>query len=153
MSRSSSADGAPRARRDPIVTSSDALAVVELARCRRPREEIIAFLLDDAMRGTGTILSVHHVHTPADVLAVAELMGEAGASAAAIDVAGASSLVVASVRLQDRASSLLDDVDLWQQMSDLTEQYGIILLEWFVLGPMGVSCPRDILGEPDRWPR
>jgi len=153
MSCSSFAHGAPRARRDPIVTASDALAVVELARHRPPRDEIIAFLLDDAMRGTGTILSVHRVHAPADVLTVAELMGEAGAGSADTDIGVASSLVVASVRLRSQEMSFLDDVDLWQQMSDLTEQYGIILLEWFVITPAGISCPRDILGEPDRWPR
>ena len=25
------------------------------------------------------------------------------------------------------------------------------LVEWFVIGPHGVDCPRDLLGEPERW--
>lgn len=151
MSRPPFAHGAPRARHDPIVTAADALAVVDLARSWPPREEIIAFLLDGALRGTGTILTVHHVHAPADVLVVAELMGGSGAHATMADGVEAASLVVASVRTAE--TSALDDIDLWQQMSELTDDLGIVLREWFVIGPSGCHCPRELLGEPDRWPR
>jgi hypothetical protein len=38
-------------------------------------------------------------------------------------------------------------------MSDVAEQVGVEVLEWFVIGNSGrdVTCPRDQLGEPPRW--
>jgi hypothetical protein len=35
-------------------------------------------------------------------------------------------------------------------MSDIAEQAGVELLEWFVISG-DVTCPRDQLGEPPRW--
>ena len=43
------------------------------------------------------------------------------------------------------------DVDRWLEISDLAEDHGVDLLEWYVIGPDGASCPRDRLGEPPRW--
>ena len=44
-----------------------------------------------------------------------------------------------------------DDVDRWLDMSELISQAGVELLEWFVIDPTGVWCPRDLLGEAPRW--
>jgi hypothetical protein len=151
MPTSPSAHGAPRARRDPIVTPAAALAVIDLARSWPPRDEIIAFLLDERHRGMGVIVDLTEIRAPADVLAVAELLGETGASHTADGRCSAESIVIASVRLHE--ASVLDDVDLWEQLSNLLDSYGITLLEWFVITPAAVMCPRDVLGEPDRWPR
>ena len=58
-------------------------------------------------------------------------------------------MIVASVRPAHHDPDA-SDIDRWLEMSDLTEQAGIELLEWFVISE-GVSCPRDLLGEPPRW--
>jgi hypothetical protein len=43
------------------------------------------------------------------------------------------------------------DVDRWLEASAVADRHGFELLEWFVQGPDGVECPRDLLGEPERW--
>ena len=47
-------------------------------------------------------------------------------------------------------STVATDVDRWLEMSDIAEQVGVELIEWFVIGG-DVTCPRDQLGEPPRW--
>jgi len=42
--------------------------------------------------------------------------------------------------------------DLHEGLYKLAETHGIELLEWFVVGPHGAECPRELLGEPERWP-
>jgi hypothetical protein len=145
---------APRAGLDPITTPASALAVVELARSRPPREEIIAFLLDARHVGTGCILDVTGVRDAQEVLDVVDVIGRSVESEASgrHHVGGApQSIVIASVRREER--SPLDDIDLWQQLSDRCDEHGLTLREWFVLTPAGVSCPRELVCEPDRWPR
>lgn len=140
----------PRARYDPIRTPEAALAVVGVARSWPPRPEIIAVVLDDAGCGTGAIYAVTDVVAADDVLRVIDHVG----LHLALDVsAGAvpDALVVASIRLAE--SSVLDDIDLWQCASDLADAHGLTLREWFVISPAGTMCPRELLGEPDRWPR
>jgi hypothetical protein len=61
------------------------------------------------------------------------------------------SLVVASVRPE--GGLLPGDVDRWLEASTRCEQRGIVLLEWYVMGRYGPECPRDLLGEPPRWPQ
>ena len=62
----------------------------------------------------------------------------------------ARSIVLASVRPD--SGMLPGDVDRWLEASAIVDQHGLVLLEWFVIGPMGPECPRDLLGEPERWP-
>ena len=145
---------APRARLDPITTPHAALAVVELARSWPPRDEVIAYLLDARHRGTGFIVDVTGVRDPRDVLDVVDVIAASLESAPAgghPPGATPQSIVVASVRARD--ASPLDDIDLWEQLSDRCDDLGLTLREWFVLTPSGVSCPRDLVCEPDRWPR
>ena len=44
------------------------------------------------------------------------------------------------------------DVNRWFEASDIAADHGVELLEWFVVGPGGVVCPREVFGEPPRWP-
>ena len=77
---------------------------------------------------------------------VAEAAGEAGAAG----------VVVATVRpvtvSGDEAACLADDdIDRWLEASDIAADHDVELIEWFVVGPNGVSCPRESFGEPPRW--
>jgi hypothetical protein len=141
---------APRAGHDPVVTPHDALAVVTLAASSLPRHETIAFLLDDAFRGTGLITVVTDTHDGDSVIRIAEVMGELGSLSQGAGV-GAASVVIASVRPNGGVEH--DDALRWCRASDVVDNHGLTLLEWFVIGRDGPECPRDLLAEPDRWPR
>jgi len=140
----------PRARRNCVVTPEDALAVVALATASPPRHETVAFLLDDAYRGTGLITVVSDTCDPDSVVHIAEVMAELGALSQGVGKETAH-LVIASVRPNGDVQP--DDAFRWCSASDIVEAHGITLLEWFVIGRSGVDCPRELLGEPDRWPR
>lgn len=144
----------PRAGLDPIDDPGTALATFTLVMSRPPRFETILLLLDDARCGRA-IVTVAGTTDPDATLEVVEFVSSA------CDDLG--SIVVASVRPE--AGSVVGgfhgargvpdagdrDVDRWLEMSELTSLAGVELLEWFVIGGE-VSCPRDRLGEPPRWP-
>jgi hypothetical protein len=59
-------------------------------------------------------------------------------------------LVVASVRRgRDLRSG---DTETWSAMDSLARERGLVLVEWFVAAPGGIHCPRDVAGDPARWP-
>lgn len=128
----------------PIRCADDALHLLSLA-CLKPLEpETVLFFIDDAGRGDQVTI-VSGTERPDAVLEVVE--------AVCIRAAGrddVSALVVASVR--PRSGLLPGDVDRWLEASSICELYGFVLLEWYVIGPHGTECPRDLLGEPERWP-
>ena len=137
----------PRAGVDPIDDADTAFITISMAVHRPLRHETIVALLDDARCGLGVVV----VSDTGDRNAVVEVVeclldptvhgGRVGA------------LIVASVRPEQSdgdAGPDEHDIDRWLEMSDLTEQAGSELLEWFVIGS-AVSCPRDLLGEPPRW--
>ena len=109
-------------------------------------------MLDDEGYGT-TVLVVDGTERPDAVIDVVERVAESA------EVAGASAIVVATVRpatasIDERgAASPHTDVNRWLEASDVAADHGIELLEWFVVGPGGVVCPREVFGEPERWPR
>jgi len=105
--------------------------------------ETLAFFLDDA--GVGGLITVVSGTTEADsVLHVAEYMARA-----AEGVSHAACLVVATVR---PAGGLLPgDAERWRQLDRITDEHGIQLLEWFVIGPDGAHCPRELAGDDERW--
>ena len=109
-----------------------------------PQEQTLAFLLDDRWVG-GVIVSVDNTNLPEHLLGVVEVMSIAGGRTPPVQ-----SLVVATVRPEHDAEPA--DGDLWLQASHLAEQHGIVLVEWFVFGPAGFRCPRELVGEPPRWP-
>lgn len=147
MPRSTARSRPPHAG-DPIHSAIDAIAVVSLVIHRPLQAETIAFLLDDGGH-SDTITIISGTTEPDSVLAVAECMARAGSTAPAL-----CGLVVASVRpgtVANTPATLPGDIDRWLQIDEITESLGIELVEWFVVGPAGIDCPRDLLGDPERW--
>ena len=127
----------------PVRSATEALRVLRLAVTVPPQPETLAFVLDEHGVG-GVITVVSGTVEPDSVLAVAECIARA-----AQGVPRAAALVLATVRPSGQVQP--GDVDRWLEASELTAAYGIRLLEWFVIGPRRVICPRDLLGEPERW--
>ena len=147
MPRSTARPRLPQAS-DPIHSAIDAIAVVSLVIHRPLQAETIAFLLDDSGH-SDTITIISGTTEPDSVLAVAECMARVGGTEPAL-----CGLVVASVRpdtIANAPATLPGDIDRWLQIDEITESHGIELVEWFVVGPAGVDCPRDLLGDPERW--
>ncbi|MET0460568.1 MAG: hypothetical protein ABW122_09275 [Ilumatobacteraceae bacterium] len=148
MSPFCSAHQPPRAGLDPVDTAAAALAVVQLAMHRPIRSETIALVLGDDHRGR-SIVVVDGTDDPDAVVAVVERLADT------IAVSGRDgALVVASIR--PGRGLVPGDVDRWLEASDIADDAGVDLLEWFVVdGEVGAGtawCPRDLLGEPPRWP-
>ena len=127
---------------DSIDHAEDALAVIALAMASPPRHETIAFLLDD-QHHTGVITVVSGTERPDALFTVVEVLCTAGFDGPS------TRLVVASIRPD--TCTLPGDVDRWLEASSIADQFDIELVEWFVVGPCGPECPRDLLGEPERW--
>ena len=149
MSPFCSAHHPPRAGVDPVDSAAAALAVIRLAMHRPARSETIAVVLGDDLRGR-SIVVVDGTDDPDAVVAVVERLADT------IAVSGRDgALVVASIR--PGRGLVPGDVDRWLEASDIADGAGVDLLEWFVIdGARGVGttwCPRDLLGEPPRWPR
>jgi hypothetical protein len=140
---------APRAGIDPVDSAPAALAVIQLAMHLPPTHETIALVLDDDLRGR-TIVVVDGTDHPDSVLDVVERLVDSIASSGRDGA-----LVVASIRPDH--GPLDGDGDRWLEASELADAAGVELLEWFVIdGAPGAGtawCPRDLLGEPPRWPR
>ena len=159
----------PRAGIDPINDAATALNTVEFVLHRPPRVETIVVLLDHERRGVAVAVVTNTVDLD-DVLGVVECLAASSAHGGRVGA-----MIVASVRSasddspdtdtvnadsdglddpdsNDADSNVVDlnDIDRWLEMSELTDQAGVDLLEWFVIGA-SVSCPRDQLGEPPRW--
>ncbi|MCE9623732.1 MAG: hypothetical protein K8R99_15440 [Actinomycetia bacterium] len=127
----------------PVRCAADALRVLFLATTNPLQAETLAFVLD--AHGQGGVITIVSGTVDADsVLPVTECMARA---AERID--RATSLVVASVR--PGGCLLPGDLDRWMEASTLAAAYGVTLIEWFIITEAGVQCPRDLLGEPERW--
>jgi hypothetical protein len=139
----------PRAGVDPVDSAPAALAVIRLAMHRPARSETIAIVLGDDHRGR-SIVVVDGTDDPDSVVAVVERLTD---TIAASGRDGA--LVIASIR--PGRGPVPGDLDRWLEASAIAEDAGVDLLEWFVIdGTAGGGtawCPRDLLGEPPRWPR
>lgn len=133
----------PRAHLDPIGSADEALALISAAIAHPLEHETVAVLLDEARCG-GTITVVTGTDDPDAIFDVVEVMGMAALSEPSV-----TSLLVASVR--PRGATLPGDVDRWLEASATADTFGLELLEWFVIGPAGPECPRDLIGEPPRW--
>ena len=143
MSRFCAAHRLPRAGVDPIDDAA-ALAVIRLALHQPPIHETVALVLDGDRTGR-TVVVVDGTEQPDSVLAVVETLAE---SIAASGRDGA--LVVASMR--PNGGPVEADEHRWLEASDLADDVGVELVEWFVLDGEGATwCPRDLLGEPPRW--
>ncbi len=110
--------------------------------------ETIVLALDEQRRGIAVVV-VSGTRRPDDVLEVVECLTR---PAAPNGRTGA--IIVASVRPApeevDAGTRPDADIDRWLEMSDIAEDAGVALVEWFVID-REVRCPRDQLGEPPRW--
>jgi hypothetical protein len=119
--------------------------MLSLATHRPIRPETIVILLDDQRRGLAVAV-VTDTRRPDDVAEVVECLGRPAAHGGRVGA-----MIVASVRPGEFDEQVAaGDVDRWLEISDLAQQAGVELLEWFVIGEE-VTCPRDRLGEPPRW--
>lgn len=138
----------PRAGIDPIRSHEAAIDVIGLAIHRPLRAETIMLLLDHHHCGS-TVAVVNDTAGDDDVLDVVERI-----TAAATRDALIGAVVVASVRPDQHAADVGDaDIDRWLELSDIVEQCDAELLEWYVITPDSLTCPRDLLAEPPRWRR
>lgn len=127
----------------PVRCAADALRVLFLATTNPLQPETLAFVLDS--HGQGGVITIVSGTVDADsVLPVTECMARA-----AERIERATSLVVASVR--PGGCVLPGDLDRWMEASTLAAAYGVTLIEWFIITESGAQCPRDLLGEPERW--
>lgn len=127
----------------PVRSAADAISLLSLAVHDPLEAETLAFLLDQHGVG-GVILAFEGTTTADSVLDIVDIMVRVSAEASQC-----TSLVVASVR---PASGVLPgDVDRWLEASSIASLHGMALLEWYIISPFGIECPRDLLGEPERW--
>jgi hypothetical protein len=133
----------PRAGIDPIDDADTAFITISMAVDRPLRHETIVVLLDDARCGLGVVV-VSNTRDLDAVVEVVECLLDPGAHGGRVGA-----MIVASVR-PGHVRPHDGDIDRWLEISDLSEQAGVELVEWFVIGET-VSCPRDLLGEPPRW--
>ncbi|CAB4578590.1 MAG: hypothetical protein F2534_14940 [Actinobacteria bacterium] len=131
----------PRARVDPILCADDALSLIALVIHRPLVHETVVIALDHSSRGSVITVVGHGPHH--DLCDTLDTFG------AVADLEGAAGLVVATVRPHDAIRP--GDIDDWLDASALADSWGLVLFEWFVVGPFGAECPRDLIGEPERW--
>jgi hypothetical protein len=138
----------PRAHIDPIRSQSDALAVIGLAASDPAVDETIVVLLDDEHRGISLIV----VDGTADDDAIVHIVEWLGDANDHLDH-DAAAMIVASMRPDSPVRDA--DVDAWIESSDLADDHGVRLLEWFVISggepSRRVGLPRELLGEEPRW--
>lgn len=132
----------PRARIDPIDNRRSALALIFELINPEIRPETIIVLLDHQRRGLSIVVvsGANDAHT---LLPTVEMIVE---QAHRRDEVGG--VLLASVRPGADADD--HDRGRWVEATDLCEQVGLELVEWFVLGRR-VICPRELCGEPPRW--
>jgi hypothetical protein len=139
----------PRANVDPIDGPAAALALVDLAMHHPPVDETVALVLDGDRRGR-TIVVVDGTTAPDSVLDVVERV------AGSIAATGRPGCVVLAT-IRPRGGPLDGDDERWLEASELADDVGVELLEWFVVSgdrPSAAArawCPRDLLGEAPRW--
>jgi hypothetical protein len=135
----------PRAGIDRIDRPERAIITMAMAIHRPLRPETITVLLDHERRGVA-IAVVSDTRQPDAVLEVVECLTRTSAHGGRVGA-----IVVATVRpgVPDPVIAH-GDVDRWLEMSDIAEQAGVDLVEWFVVGSH-ITCPRDLLGESPRW--
>ncbi|MFN8020433.1 MAG: hypothetical protein U0Q03_02790 [Acidimicrobiales bacterium] len=131
----------PRANVDPIRSATDALAVISSVMHHPLIDETIVVYLAQQRLGC-------HINVVADTDDV-DLGLLLDRLLSTIAPAGSLAMVVATVRPD--GATRPGDLDAWLEAGALVEARGIELVEWFVIGPAGPECPRDLLGEPERW--
>jgi hypothetical protein len=126
-----------------VLSEADALAVIDVARCRPDRPQLIGLALVDRRGHTivvcddadhpdavlhGTEYLCHYLHTA---------LGRPG------------ELIVATVR--PGGGPLGDDLDRWDHADAIADDFGCELLEWFVMAGAETWRPREGAADPPRW--
>jgi hypothetical protein len=132
----------PRAGVDPITDPQNAVAFLAALLSAPPTRESFAVLLDHERRG----LSVLHLADDPHPDAVFHMADYIIGSARYTNHVGA--VILASVRPGEPED--LTDADRWVELTDHLEDFGIDLVEWFVIG-RGTSLPRTLVGDAPRW--
>jgi hypothetical protein len=132
----------PRAHRDPLRTSVDALLLIMLLLDTDAQDETMVFVLDDARRGIG-IMRVTGTGDPDSLLGVVDSVAEASQSSP-----GAAGLILVSARASSAIS--VDDLRRWHEADESCSDADLDLVEWFVVSTE-VSCPRELCGVAPRW--
>ena len=144
MSNACSLHRLPRAGIDPIDSELTALKLITAMIDEPLRWETVVMLLDHEHRGISLLVVSGTIPFDAlfDVIDLVILSNHSEIGA----------LVVATVRPPIPGVPDLDegDVDRWREASDMVDDAGLELLEWFVIGAR-VSCPRDLVPEAPRW--
>lgn len=128
---------------DRIDSHELALLTVTAAMAHPLRDETIVVLLDGGRRSVAMVV-VSGTVRPDSVVDVLECLIRPEVHEGLVAAA-----IVASVRPGRGVSEA--DIDRWLELSDVADEYGIDLIEWFVLGTDGAACPRDLIGELPRW--
>lgn len=127
----------------PVRSDADARELLTLVASDPLAPETLAFLLTSGGEG-GVLYAFDGTHELDALFDVVTVM-----TGIATRVPPFSLLVMASVR--PHCGVLPGDADRWMEASDLADARGVRLVEWYVIGPGGMHCPRALLGEPARW--
>lgn len=120
-----------------------ALAVIDLARRRCPAADVVAVLLGSDRRAHGIVSVTDTEGDPDALFATIEVLGAAGVEGGPCD------LVVATFRPD--GAPLVDDAERWTTASEIAEDAGAELVEWFVVTAESSWCPRELTGDLPRW--
>lgn len=138
--------GLPRRGRDPIATPTVALTLLGAAVTRPWRRECLLVPLDARFVG-GEIIAVDGTD---------DLEGLIERLVPPLRRAGLAAVWLLAATVHPTGAHAVaggpDWADRWLAAADAADRAGCPLLEWFVLGPGGSWCPRDVLGIPPRWP-
>lgn len=141
----------PRAGIDPIRSDIHARMFIHLLVPEVDDDEVIAIPLDDRWCGR-TLLRVAGATDPDSVLVVTDAIAigilEARIQGRAL---GATSIVLVSVR--PTRPSEPHDLGRWLDARNNLGNAGATLVEWYIVSHRGIECPRELLGEPPRWPQ
>ncbi len=132
----------PRAHRDPLRNSADALLLVMLLLSPEAVDETMVLVLDDARCGIA-VLRVTGTGDPDTLLGVVDSVTEASRTSS--EAAG---LILVSTRASSAIS--IDDLARWHEADESCIDADLDLVEWFVVGD-SVSCPRELCGVAPRW--
>lgn len=129
----------PRPFIDSISSLVESLGVACLALEHPLRANTYALITDQQQRGLGLIRD-----NPINENTIHNIVGQCSR------IPNAHSIVLVSVRTVSPIQC--GDVEMLHHCAMVTNNAGLQLLDWVVIGRGGLYCPRSIAGMPDPWP-
>jgi len=130
----------PRPHRDPITSATQALSVFSLALTRPFRPETLILMMNHEHRGVGLFA----VNSGDDLRTLIDhIVGRCATE----DTTRA--IAIASVRSQ-WLTHFQCGIE-WATSREICQRAGVQLVDWFVVGPHGVHCPRICAHQPGQW--